>query len=103
MSTRKSFLSAAASVAAIVAARANAAAAPSPSPAPTPSAPKPPSEAARAIALRMRRFDAKLSDAEIDTIARGIDDNWSGAAPLNPKGKALRNSDEPDTSFSVRA
>lgn len=104
MSTRKSFLGAAASLGAAMAAARGGAAAATPSPQPVPAATpvKPPSEAARAFALRMRSFDPKLTDAEVDTIAHGIDDAWSVGNRVNAKGKALRNSDEPDPSFSVR-
>jgi hypothetical protein len=105
MSTRKSFLGAAASLGAVMAAARGASAAPtsSPKPAPTATPVKPPSEAARAVALRMRSFDEKLTDAEIDNIAHGIDDSWSVGSRLNARGKALSNSDEPDPAFSVRA
>lgn len=105
MGTRKSFLGAAASLGAVIAAARGVAVAATPSPAAPPTAApvKPPSDAARALALRIRHFDAKLSDAEIDTIAHGIDDSWSVGGAVNPKGKALRNSDEPDPAFSVRA
>jgi hypothetical protein len=73
-------------------------------PSPKPSAsPKPPTALAAAIAASMRAFDPALSDAELDTIARGIDDNRRGAARLNPhRATALRNGDEPVTRFSVR-
>lgn len=47
----------------------------------------------------MRRFDPKLSDVEIETIARGIDAMAKLGATLNPKRSRLRNSDEPVTSF----
>jgi len=69
-------------------------------PAPSPSA-KPPSPAALAIAATMRRFDPKLSDAEIATIAEGIDEGAGFGAALNPKKKRLRNWDEPVTRFEV--
>ncbi len=50
----------------------------------------------------MRRFDAGLSDKDLDTIAHAIDDNRKGAARLNPrKATALKNADEPVTRFSV--
>jgi hypothetical protein len=62
---------------------------------------KPPSAAALAIAATMRRFDPKLSDAEIATIAEGIDEGASFGAALNPKKKRLRNWDEPVTRFEV--
>lgn len=67
----------------------------------TSGATKPPSEAALATARTMRRFDPQLSDAEIETIARGIDENATAGARLNPKNKRLRNSDEPVTAFTV--
>ena len=66
-------------------------------------APKPASEAARTVAATMRRFDPALSDADIATVARGIDDAELAAASLRPKGKPLRNGDEPITSFVVPA
>lgn len=65
------------------------------------SAAKPPSAAALAAATAMRRFDADLNDADIATIARGIDRNAAAGARLNPKKKRLRNSDEPVTTFVV--
>jgi len=49
----------------------------------------------------MRRFDPKLTDADIDKIAHAIDDNAKGAAALNPKKSRLRNSDEPVTTFEA--
>lgn len=50
----------------------------------------------------MRRFDAGLSDKDVDTIAHAIDDNRRGAARLNPrKATTLKNADEPVTRFSV--
>ena len=105
MSTRKNFLGAAASLGAAIAASRSGAAATGASPAPSASmAPqRPPSDAARAFAARMRKFDAKLSDAELDGIARGIDDEWSSGSRINAKGNVLRNSDEPDPPFSVKA
>jgi hypothetical protein len=76
---------------------------PSAQPSPKPSAsPKPPSALAAATALAMRRFDANLSDKDVDTIAHAIDDNRRGAARLNPrKATALKNSDEPVTRFAA--
>lgn len=53
-------------------------------------------------AQSMRRFDAKLSDEQIQTIARGIDEGAAAGAKLNPKKKRLRNGDEPVTHFAVR-
>ncbi len=117
MADRRSFLGAVSGVAAsvLLASKAEAqatspAAAPKPSPlpsaAPSPAAsasPKPASALAAAIAASMRRFDAKLSDADLDTIAHAIDDNRRGAARLNPrKATALKNGDEPVTHFSAR-
>jgi hypothetical protein len=99
MSTRRDFLAAAASVPLL------AAAPPSPqptapAPTPTPSAKKT-SEAARALALNMREFDANLSDADIEKIAAGIDDNLKLGSRVNPHGTALKNWDEPATEFEV--
>jgi hypothetical protein len=78
---------------------------PSPVPSPPPPSPaateKPISAAARATAATMRRFDPKLSDAEIERIARDIDDGASAGEALNPKKKRLRNGDEPVTTFAV--
>ncbi|HEX3469372.1 MAG TPA: hypothetical protein VHT05_14925 [Candidatus Elarobacter sp.] len=74
------------------------------SPVPSPSAsPKPPGAAAAAIAASMRRFDPQLTDADLDTIARGIDENRRGEARLNPhRATGLHNADEPVTRFAVR-
>jgi hypothetical protein len=110
MADRRSFLGAVSGVAAsvLLAAPADAqtaapaAAATGPSPKPSAS-PKPPTALAVAIAASMRRFDAALSDADLDTIAHAIDDNRRGEARLNPhRATALRNGDEPVTRFSVR-
>lgn len=68
-----------------------------------PAAPKPPSASALVTARSMRRFDAGLTDEQLETIARGIDANGIAGAALSPKKKCLRNSDEPVTSFSVRS
>lgn len=73
-----------------------ASAAPSASP-----TPKPPSEAALAIAATMRAFDPKLTDDELKTIASAIDDSRAAGQRLNPKGKTLKNGDEPVTTFHV--
>ena len=92
MASRKEFFAAtAASVGALVT--------PSPqsSPSPTPS----PSPSSREFALRMRAFDPKLSDAEIDAIAAGVDGNWKLGSTVNARGEALKNSDEPSPAFSV--
>lgn len=50
----------------------------------------------------MRRFDPKLTDDAIDTIASAIDKNMLAGAQLNPKKKGLRNADEPVTTFAVK-
>jgi hypothetical protein len=116
MADRRSFLGAVSGVAAsvLLASQADAQAtapdappkSPSPAPAPSPAAsasPKPASAPAAAIALSMRRFDAALSDKDVDGIAHAIDDNRKGAARLNPrKATALKNADEPVTRFAVR-
>ncbi len=71
---------------------------------PGPSAsPKPPSAGARAQAEAMRAFDPKLSEAEIETIARGIDGGYAGGQKLNKHGRVLKNGDEPITRFHVDA
>jgi hypothetical protein len=72
------------------------------SPSAAPAAKPAPAEAI-AIAATMRRFDAGLSDAELDKIAHGIDDNLKAARALNPKGRPLRNSDEPVLTFDPAA
>lgn len=64
---------------------------------------KAPSEAALAVAMTMRRFDRKLTNDEIATIAHGIDDSAKAAAALNPGGKQLHNWDEPVTTFRADA
>jgi hypothetical protein len=90
MTSRKEFFAAtAASVGALMT--------PSPQPSPTPS----PSPASREFALRMRAFDPKLTDAEIESIAAGVEANWKLGKTVNHKGDALKNSDEPIPSFSV--
>ncbi|HEX3548987.1 MAG TPA: hypothetical protein VHT53_01345 [Candidatus Elarobacter sp.] len=75
----------------------------SPLPSPKPSAsPKPASAVAAAIAASMRRFDPGLSDADLDTIAHGVDDNRRATVRLNPrKATALKNGDEPVTRFAA--
>ncbi len=49
----------------------------------------------------MRAFDPKLTDAELATIADGIDGNLQLGRAVNPKGTAIPNSVEPATSFKV--
>lgn len=97
MSTRKAFLTAAASGALLAAAPAP----PAPSATPSPSGSQKTSTLSRAFAERMRAFDPALTDAQIDTIAQGIEDNLEAGSRINPKGKALKNSDEPVTVFEV--
>jgi hypothetical protein len=116
MADRRSFLGAVSGVAATVllAAKADAQAPapeappktsplPSAQPAPKPSAsPKPASALAAATALSMRRFDANLTDTDLDTIAHAIDDNRRAAARLNPnRATGLKNGDEPVTRFAA--
>lgn len=111
MADRRTFLGAVSGVAASLVlassaeaqqtpAPAPASAAPSPSPSPSP---KPPSAAARAQAEALRRFDPHLGDAQIDTIARGIDGIAMEGQRLNPHGTTLKNADEPVTRFAVAA
>jgi|GEM_PF-1484692 len=101
MKTRKTFLAAlgAAGASLAVAARADAEATPSPAPSATASAP--PSASALALAETMRRFDRKLTSADIAAIARGIDDNAKAAAAPAARKPALKNSDEPVATFAV--
>jgi hypothetical protein len=70
------------------------------SPAPSPSG-KPASLGAAAIAATMRRFDAALSDDDLQTIAKAIDANNDAAKSLNPKKKRLENGDAPVVEFIV--
>lgn len=51
----------------------------------------------------MREFDPSLSDKQIEDIAAGIDGNLKIGKYVNPKGQALKNWDEPATSFEVPA
>lgn len=59
-----------------------------------PSAHHSPTAASLAIAATFRRFDPKLSETELATIARNIDESRSSATSLNPKATPLRNSDD---------
>jgi len=109
LGSRKAFIAAAASAGAALMVTKNSEAATPPPAAPvappaTPHAspsPKPPSATARAMAERMRAFDANLSDKEIETIASGIDDNLGLGKSLDPGGKKLKNWDEPAPFFRV--
>ena len=98
MKTRKQFIAAAVSAGAILAAPAGAQTPPTPTPTP---APKKPSDAATALAARMRVFDPKLTDEELQTIAEGIDGGLQIGRAVNPKGTAIANSVEPATFFKV--
>jgi len=109
MADRRSFLGAVSGVAAsvLLASPADAQAPPpvappaSPHPSASPAA-KPASAYAVAAAAAMRRFDARLSDADLDAIAHGIDDDLHEGARLNPhRATALKNADEPVLRFSV--
>lgn len=99
MSTRKGFLTAAASTALLAAAPAP----PAPSTAPSPSPSPKPSELSRAFAERMRKFDPNLTDKQLETIASGIDDNLKLGDRVNPKGRVLKNWNEPDSIFEAGA
>ncbi|GAC1534584.1 MAG: hypothetical protein NVS2B17_03820 [Candidatus Velthaea sp.] len=74
---------------------------PSPHPTKQPSTGKPPSAAALAIAATFRSFDPALTDDELRTIAKNIDDNRAAGTELNPRKKPLKNSDEPVTRFAA--
>jgi TRAP-type uncharacterized transport system substrate-binding protein len=54
-----------------------------------------------AFALTMRRFDASLSDDDVQTIAKAIDANNDAARTLNPKTKRLKNDVAPIVRFTV--
>jgi hypothetical protein len=101
MSTRKGFLAAAASTALVAAAPAPPAPKASATPSPQPS--QKPSEFSLAFAERMRKFEPSLTDKDIQTIASGIDYNLKAGQAVNPKGRALKNWDEPDFIFEVGA
>lgn len=107
MKTRKDFLAAVASAGALYAgATSPLAAHAAPEPTPMPKAtPKPPkiSDTARAMAAKMRAYDPQLTDKQISDIAEGMDFYMGLGSRVNPKGKALKNSDEPATTFEVDA
>ncbi len=107
MKSRKDFIAAVASAGALVAGAASplgARAATEPTPMPTPS-PKPSkiSDTAKAMAAKMRAYDPQLTDKQISDIAEGMDFYMGLGTRVNPKGTALKNSDEPATIFEVRA
>ena len=54
-----------------------------------------------AAAVAMRRFDAGLSDDDVQTIAKAIDANADAARALNPKNRRLKNGDAPIVRFAV--
>jgi len=54
-----------------------------------------------AFSLTFRAFDGALTDADVETIARGIDRKRAAGSILNPKGALLKNADEPITRFTV--
>ncbi len=89
----------------LAASRSRAIAAGGPPPSPRPFATtrpvREPSAAARAQAAAMRRFEPGLCDAEIATIARGIDDNLAAGPLLAGRSHPLRNGDAPATVFVV--
>ncbi len=60
-----------------------------------------PSPVALALAREMRAFDAGLTDAQLDGIARGIDEARSHGTELSPKKKRLSNAVEPLTAVRV--
>lgn len=100
MPTRKNFIAATAAVPLLAAAPRSPAPSPTASPAPSPSKKKT-SALAREIALKMRTFDPRLTDRQLHDIAVGIDENMKTGARVNPEGRALKNWDEPVTTFEV--
>lgn len=100
MSTRKQFIAAAAAVPLIAAAPSPQPAAPAPTATPSPK-PRQISDAAKALAAQMRKFDANLSDKDLEEIAAGIDDNLIVGGRVNPHGTYLKNWNEPVTIFEV--
>jgi hypothetical protein len=74
--------------------------APPATPHPSPS-PKAPSDTAKALAQRMRAYDKNLSDKDIETIARNIDDNLGLGKALQKGASRLKNWDEPAPFFRV--
>lgn len=51
----------------------------------------------------MREFDPSLTQSDLEKIAAGIDGNFTGGQAVNPKGRDLKNWDEPVTVFEVPA
>jgi hypothetical protein len=91
MRSRKEFLVTAGATALL-----GATASPKPSPTPTP----PPSSAAHEVALRMRKFDSALTDAQIDAIATGIDQGFAAGKTIRAH-HALSSGDGPSPEFAV--
>jgi hypothetical protein len=60
-----------------------------------------PSAIARALARDMRAFDAMLTDAQIEEIARRIDRSRAAGAALSPKKKRFANAVEPLTAVRL--
>jgi hypothetical protein len=60
-----------------------------------------PSPAALALAHEMRELDPALTDAQLDGIARGIDEVRSHCAALASKKKRLANGVDPITSVRI--
>lgn len=58
-------------------------------------------DAARAAAASMRRFDPRLTDADVAKIAKAIEASRKEARALNPHASPLRNGDEPATTFAA--
>jgi len=96
MTSRKEFLATAGAVGATVLVTDRASASPSPSPTATPS----PSPSAHELALRMRKFDPQLTDAQIDAIAAGIDQGFDAGKSIR-KHHALQNGFGPSPEFAV--
>jgi hypothetical protein len=53
------------------------------------------------MAAGMRAFDSRLSDDQLDAIARGIDAQRALGAQLAPQKKPLRNAVEPLTAVRI--
>ncbi len=49
----------------------------------------------------MHAFDPRLTGKQLQDIATGIDENFKTGERVNPKGRALKNWDEPVTIFEV--
>lgn len=98
MKTRKAFLASAAAGAAFAAPATVFGASSSPSPSPSPT---PPSPSALDFARRMRAFDSKLTDAQLDDIAAGVDQAWGLGKDLR-KNHPLKNGDAPAPQFEVK-